>query len=172
MPKTFPHAATLLCYFHLTQAVLRYAHNTCHLKGQMTEEPDMRKCVMTLCALAFVPVREQWVVFTQIRANYDQYPAIAPVVQYFCVSVPICVFTNYMQRVYLGKDENDADVTPQFAPALWNKCESVMASWPRTNNGVEGLNASVSKHFRQRTPSFMMWIQRAQVNLMQYHLNV
>ena len=39
-----------------------------------------------------------------------------------------------------------------------------MNGLPRTNNGSEGVNAAINRHFALRTPSFSLWVQKAQVN--------
>jgi len=70
-----------------------------------------------------------------------------------------------LQRTYLGRDATGANVQADHQPASWNQVNSVLSHHPRSNNGVEGLNAAISRHFRQKRPSITLWFQRAQVSV-------
>ena len=116
------------CFFHLSQAILRYVNK--RWKTVYKNDPEFRKTYRQLQALAFVPIDDVVWAFESLQKQSPE--SFKPILSYF-------------ERTYIGKLVENSKTfreTPRFTIDSWNLFDRVMNKLPRTNNALESWHSA------------------------------
>lgn len=108
---------------------------------------DVKRSVITLLGLPFLPVDDVIDVFVGLRRTIS--PLVLPL-------------WKYLDEIYVrGKPARGRrrPVLPLFPPALWNVHEAVLNRWHRTNNYVESWHSKFAKHMTTLHPNIWRFFE-------------
>lgn len=142
--EVFPIATVTGCYFHLSQSIIRKAHEV-GLKLQYENSDQVRDYVRSLCALAFVPpgdVLEAFELLVEVMpAEVDHLDEL----------------TTFFEHTYIrGRRQRGRGEI--YGPALfpidkWNQHASATDGIARTTNSVEGWHHGLQSLFLCHHPT-------------------
>ena len=136
----FPRANISACQFHLGQSLLRKIKEQSIYVVYKTQTV-VKKFVKLCVCLAYVTPSEVESTFMEIRNRID-FPII------------LFDFFDYFYRVYIN------DNSASFPISLWNCCDILIESAPRTNNAIEGWHSIFKRTFGSCRNSYEMLVFR------------
>ncbi|CAG2208063.1 unnamed protein product [Mytilus edulis] len=137
----FQHASICGCLFHLCQAIWRKVQKL-GLTRPYDRNPNLRKCIRKVMAIAYLPL-------LLVRVNFDQL-CRENLTRRLCRRYPALQdLLNYFRRNYMNG---------QYAVPTWNVYERNMDN--RTNNHIESFNRRWNTHVGRRHPNLWFFISK------------
>jgi len=127
----FRQAHVQVCLYHFNQSLWRNVQRFGLAEEYETLDSPIRKQLVALMALPFIPLDEVVEVFETITEDMDAH---------------LDEFISYMESTYvLGPLRRRRRVPPRFPPELWNVYQLTLDGFQRTNNAVEGWHNRLDK---------------------------
>jgi len=120
----FPRAHVKGCLFHFDQMICTKVVELGLKNEYETVGSDIRRDVVTLMALPFIPLDDLEETFNEVTEEMDE--RLDDIVAHLDV--------HYVK----GVERRRRRIAPRFGPAIWNTFEAALAGEQRTNNAVEG----------------------------------
>jgi hypothetical protein len=134
--KVWPDCEIEGCYFHLSQAILKWIKDEKQIFNTYKNDANFRKNYRQLQALAYVPVEDVITGFNELNNNCVE--SFGPVLDYF--------YKTYIGDLKPGGKSRKG----RFPITSWNVYNRVLAKRPKTNNNVESwhekLNSKATKN--------------------------
>ena len=127
MKSFFPYTKISACQFHLGQTLMRKVKEL-QVYVEYKTQPIIKRFVKLLVCLSYVNPSEVENTFFEIK-NLRTFPHI------------LTELYDYFYRVYINNGEN-----ARFPISLWNCCEDVDQSVPKTNNAIKGWHSVFQKN--------------------------
>nr|XP_018904398.1 PREDICTED: uncharacterized protein LOC109035279 [Bemisia tabaci] len=132
--EAFPNARIVGCLFHFSQSLWRQIVSRGLRADYLnTEEPELRRNLLELMALPFIPPADLVETFIFLYEEIDD---------------ALIEFATYVDHTYVrGKPARGRRraVPPLFPPETWNVYNLVLADRIRTNNAVEGFHSKFNQ---------------------------
>ena len=146
--KACPSTDLSYCFFHLCQSMWRNVQNK-GLATEYSENQEFRMLVKSICALAFVPVKDVVHLFEQLTLNVDESHQ---------------KITDYFEDHYIGRlRSGNRRAKPTFPIKKWNMYDRTLSELPRTNNSLEGFHNGFRVMMGQANPTVWKFLSKLQV---------
>jgi hypothetical protein len=143
----FPHCPISLCYFHLTQAVRRFADSEAGggLKARLEADVDLSVWLGCLPALSFVPEHAVLETYALLQERLPE---------------SLALVDAYFERNFLGVPfgRRRERRRPRHRMDHWNQTDRAAEKKSCTNNAVEASHRRLQVAMRVRHPSVWLFI--------------
>jgi hypothetical protein len=143
--RVFPLATVRGCLFHFDQTIWRHVVEAGLKNEYETVDSPVRRDVVTLMALPFVPLDDLVEVFEDITEEMD--PRLDDIV------------TNLETNYVKGVQRRRRLIAPRFRPEVWNTYEATLGGEQRTNNSVEGWHNHLQLFMVVRHPTIWRFLE-------------